>query len=339
MKRILAFSLAAGILCLACPEAAPAREVLIKLGTIAPEGSVWYRMLQRIGQEWGKITGGEVKVRIYPGGVLGDEPDLVRKVNIGQLQAVGLSGGGMYVVDQSVMALQIPLMIQSYEELDFMMARLAPKLEQIYARRGFIVLNWTDGGWVHFFTKRPVYTPDDLRKVKLFQWAGDRETMELFKAGGFQPVPLQATDMVSALQTGLIEAFDVPPLVALVNQWFGLAGNMLDLKWAPLVGATMVSKRVWSKIPEAHREDMRKAAQGAALELQGKIREMSMEAVVEMEKRGLKVIPLNDAQRELWVAEVKKVHGDMRGKMVPVDLFDEVLRLHKEYLAGRKGKP
>ncbi len=339
MRAFLAAGMAMLLLLPACPEPAVGAEVLVKLGTIAPEGSVWYRMLQRIGQEWASITEGQVKVRIYPGGVLGDEPDLVRKVNIGQLQAVGLSGGGMYVVDPSVMALQIPLMIQSYEELDFMLERLGPKLENIYARKGFIVLNWTDGGWVHFFTKRPVHTPDDLRKVKLFQWAGDRETMELFKAGGFQPVPLQATDMVSALQTGLIEAFDVPPLAALVNQWFALAGNMLDLKWAPLVGATIVSKRVWARFPEKHREDMRKAARQAAFELQGKIRKMSVEAVAEMEKRGLQVISLNAEQRALWVAEVEKVHADMRGKMVPAALFDEVLSLHKEYLAGRKGKP
>ena len=335
--------LAAGIvMVLSLPagsKPAAAAEVLVKLGTIAPEGSVWYRMLQRIGQEWAAITEGQVKVRIYPGGVLGDEPDLVRKVNIGQLQAVGLSGGGMYVIDPSVMALQIPLMIQSYEELDFMLARLGPRLEDIYARKGFIVLNWTDGGWVHFFTKQPVYTPDDLRRVRLFQWAGDRETMELFKAGGFQPVPLQATDMVSALQTGLIEAFDVPPLAALVNQWFALAGNMLDLKWAPLVGATIVSKRVWAKFPEKHREDMRKGARRAAQELQGRIRKMSVEAIAEMEERGLKVIPLSDEQRALWVAEVEKVHGDMRGKMLPPPLFDEVVRLHKEYLAGRKAQP
>ncbi len=315
---------------------AAGKPLLVKLGTMAPEGSVWYQMLKRMGQDWNEISQGAVKVRIYPGGVLGDEPDLVRKMNIGQLQAVGLSGAGMFVVDKSVMALQVPMMIQSYEELDFVLGRLGPRLEETYSRRGFIVLNWTDGGWVHFFSKRPIVLPDDLRKLKLFQWAGDRESMALFNAGGFQPVPLAATDMVSALQAGLIEAFDVPPLVALVNQWFALAPNMLDLKWAPLLGATLISKRVWKRIPAAYHEDFSEAARRAAAELQGKTRRMTEEAVAEMKKRGLNVVELNDSQRAIWRAEAEEVYPELRGTMVPAELFDEVSRLHEEYLKSRK---
>ena len=130
-------------------------------------------------------------------------------------------------------------------------------------RKGFIVLNWGDAGWIHFFTKRPASTPDDIRKMRLFVSAGDAETLDLYKAANFRPVPLAVTDILSSLQTGMIDAFDVPPLLALINQWFGLANYMVDVKWAPLIGTTMISKRAWRRITEALRPSLIQVAREA----------------------------------------------------------------------------
>jgi TRAP-type C4-dicarboxylate transport system substrate-binding protein len=315
-----------------------AQTVLIKMGTVAPEGSPWHQILQQMGQQWQKISNGKVTLRIYPGGVLGDEPDMITKMRIGQLQAVALSGSGLSRLEPAVACLQIPMMIESYEELDYVRDRMAPRLEKLLDAKGYIVLNWGDAGWVHFFTKTPARRLDDIRKMKLFTMAGDADALELYQSAGFRPVPLATTDMMSALQTGLIEAFDVPPLLAMLNQWFGLARYMIDVKWAPLVGATVVSKKAWERVPESMRPAMLEAARSAGIRLRTEIRKMGDDAVVEMKKRGLNVIAVDAATLAEWRREVEEAYPKLRGRLVPAELFDEVKRLRDEFRAQRGKK-
>ena len=315
-----------------------AQTVLIKMGTVAPDGSPWHQILQHMGQQWQKVSGGKVTLRIYPGGVLGDEPDMITKMRIGQLQAVALSGSGLSRLEPAVACLQIPMMIESYEELDYVRDRVAPRLEKLLDEKGYVVLNWGDAGWVHFFTKTPARRLDDIRKMKLFTMAGDADALELYQSAGFRPVPLATTDMMPALQTGLIEAFDVPPLLAMLNQWFGLARHMLDIRWAPLVGATVVSKKAWERIPESMRPAMLEAARGAGLRLRTEIRKMGDDAVAEMRKRGLNVITVDGPTLAEWRREVEEACPKLRGRLVPAELFDEVRRLRDEYRAQRGKK-
>src|SRR4029077_4603451 len=125
---------------------------------------------------------------------LGDEPDTVRKLRVNQLQAVALSGAGMGEIGKRVGCLQLPMMFNSYEELDYVRDRIAPKLEKRIEGQGFLVLNWGDAGWVHFFRSKPATRLNDIRKLKLFSWAGDNEEFELWKVNGFNAKSLAATD-------------------------------------------------------------------------------------------------------------------------------------------------
>ena len=334
--RSVVGQLIVGTMLLGAAASMPAqRRVRINLGTVAPEGSPWHEVLQRTGQEWEQVSQGSVTLRIYPGGVLGDEHEMLRKVRIGQLHAVALSGTGLSHAEPAVSCLQIPLLIESYEELDFLRERLSPKLEAMLERKGFVVLNWGDVGWVHFFTKSPARTPDDIRKMKLFTSAGDPETEALYKEFGFRPVPLAVTDMLPALQTGLLDAIDVPPLFALLEQSFGLAKNMTPIKWAPLIGATIVSKQTWERIPQPLRSQLLRIARTDD-KLRGQIRKLNDDAIVEMEKRGLNIIPVDEETKALWKSEAEAAYPKLRGRLVPAELFDETIRLHHEFQASQK---
>jgi TRAP-type C4-dicarboxylate transport system substrate-binding protein len=190
---------------------------------------------------------------------------MVNKMRIGQIHAAGLSGAGLSGIERGVMALQIPMMFDSYEELDYVRERVTPHLERLIESRGYVVLNWGDVGWVHFFTTRPANRLGDIRKMKLFTWAGgDNGEFELWKANGFQAVPLAATDILRGLPTGLIEAVPTTPLYALLDQSFGIARNMIDVKWAPLIGATVITRHLWDSLPATQRTEMMKAAREAA---------------------------------------------------------------------------
>ncbi|HLY19569.1 MAG TPA: TRAP transporter substrate-binding protein DctP [Bryobacteraceae bacterium] len=325
-KIILMLALAAGLSAASLP-------VTIKMGTLAPEGSPWYDVLMRVRERWRDITGGRVKLVLYPGGALGDEPDLVNKMRINQIQAVALSGAGMQDIDKGVACLQIPMMFDSYAELDYVRDRIAPRLEKIIEARGFLVLNWGDAGWVYFFTKTPAVRLDDLRRLKLFTWAGYDDELQLWKANGFRPVPLAATDILTGLQTGLIEAVPTTPLYALWNQSFALTRYMNDIKWAPLVGATIVKKSAWEQVPPEYREAMLKIAHDAGQDLRGGIRQMGDDSIATMQKRRLTVVHADERVTAEWRKEAENVYPTLRGKTVPADLFDEVKRLRDEFRA------
>jgi TRAP-type C4-dicarboxylate transport system substrate-binding protein len=311
---------------------APA-QIVIKMGTLAPEGSPWHKTLLQLGDRWRTISGGTVKLVIYAGGVLGDEPDLVKKMRIGQIQAVALSGVGMYEIERGAMCLQIPMMFESYEELDYVRDRVAPKLEKTIEAKGFIVLNWGDAGWVHFFSTRPVKRLSDMRQLKLFTWAGDNDELELWQANGFRAVPLAATDILTGLQTGLIEAVPTTPLYALLNQSFGLAPYMNNVRWAPLIGATVITRAAWERMPADKRAAMLQAAREAGYAMRGSIRKMGDDAVVAMQKRKLTVVQADAATIADWRREAENVYPKIRGRMVPADMFDQVRALRDEYRA------
>lgn len=338
MKR-LSFAI---LLCgLAFP--ASAQPIDIKMATLAPKDSPWCDVLVRMGERWKTITNGNVKLTIYAGGVMGDEPDTVNKLRVKLIQAVALTGAGMGEIEKGVAALQIPLLFDSYEELDYVRDRLAPTLEKRIAADGFIVLNWGDAGWVHFFSDRPMTRLDDLQKLKMFSWAGSNDELELWKANGFHPVALAATDIQMGLKTGLIDVIPTTPLYALWNQCFTLAKYMNDIKWAPLVGATVVSKAVWEKIPEAQRGPMLQAARDSGQELRAGIRGMGDKAITTMTqgipgKRmdKLTVIHADDAALAEWHKRTEAVYPKMRGNIIPADLFDEARRLDQEYRAKVK---
>jgi TRAP-type C4-dicarboxylate transport system substrate-binding protein len=316
-----------------------AQKIQINVGTAAPEGSPWHQILQKTREDWAKLSGGRVSMHIYAGGVLGDEIEMTRKVRIGQLHAVGLSGVGLSSIEPGVAALAIPMLVDSYAEYDYVHDRLAPKLEKLIEAKGFVVLQWSDVGWVRFFSKSPARTPDDLRKLKLYTSAGDPEGERLYREFGMQVVPLSITDLLPSLQTNLIQAFDVPPLFALLDQSFALAKNMVDVKWAPLAGATLVSRRAWNRIPEGQRAELRKSARAAAVRSRAEIRKLDEDAIVEMQKRGLKVQALDAAATAKWRSEAEAAYGKIRGRLIPEDLFDEAVRLRDEYRAGHAGRP
>lgn len=336
MKTILATVL---LVLLGAVPAHPAREQVVNLGTLAPEGSAWHNVLRDMAEEWKTAAAGKVRFRIYPGGVAGDEPFMVRKMRNNQLQAAALTGVGLAEIAPEVMALQLPMLIQSYEELDYVLARMAPKLEAILHAKGYTVLNWGDAGWVTFFAQRPVVTVDDLRKVKLFVWASSTGEVEVWKDAGITAVPLEATEIHPALATGLVNAFSTTPLAALSFQWFGSAKHMTGMKWAPLIGATVMRNDAWEKIPEELKPALRAAARSSGERLKKETRQLGDEAVKIMQQHGLVVHPVPAAALADWERQARAAYPAIMGKTIPPAMRDEVERLRNEYRAARKPGP
>ena len=161
------FLLNAAALLMLLPATASA-DVTIKMATLAPEGTSWYKNLRKMGDEWTRISNGEVKLKIYAGGVVGNETVMLRKMRIGQLHSAAVTNLGLLEIDPNAQVVSTPMLIQTYEELDYVMEKLSPEIERRIEDNGFIVLSWGDAGWVHLFSKEPLTNPADVGKLKIF---------------------------------------------------------------------------------------------------------------------------------------------------------------------------
>jgi TRAP-type C4-dicarboxylate transport system substrate-binding protein len=317
-------------------SAVRAETMLIKLATVAPAGSTWHEYLQELGAQWRQASGGQIRLQIYAG-TLGDEEEIMRRVRIGQIDAATVTSAGLSTIDKATKALYIPLAFASYDELNYVQTHIAASLEKVLRDKGIIVLNWGDAGWVRFFTKSPVHRPDDLKKEKLFLWSagGVTEQEQLWKKLGFDPIPLSVIDIIPALQTGMITAYQAPPIAALASQWFAFSESMTDLRWAPLTGATVIAQKTWLKIPPTLRPELKRIAREQGERLRESVRDLERDAIAAMRERGVQIVHVTPEDYREWEQFTESVYPEIRGKIVPARYFDEALRLRNEFRAKR----
>ena len=320
--------------------AAPAAPALnIRVGTLVPHGTSYHRNLVTMGDKWRQRSGGAVRMTIFPGGSQGGDSDMVGLMQTGNLDAALLTAVGLSEIERSVTALQsMPMSFRTLDEVDYVGEKLRPKIEAKLAAKGYVVLFWTDSGWVRFFSKKPVVHPDDLRKLKVFTWAGEAHQFDLWKAAGFQPVALESTAIHQGLMSGTISAVPMPPFFALAGSLDQHAKHMLALNWAPLVGAMVVRKPTWEKVPAALRDQFLAFAQEAGGKIKAEGRAEAERSVAAMAKRGLQVQAVDAALEAEWAAILEPLHDQIRGKIVPAEMFDEAQRLLKEHRAAGSAK-
>jgi TRAP-type C4-dicarboxylate transport system substrate-binding protein len=335
MKRI---ALLAGLLLLTLGLASRGVEAatVIKLATLVPDGSVWDKALKQMGSDWKERSDGRVTLRIYPGGVAGDEPDVVRKMRIGQIHAASLTVTGLSEIDPAFKVFTIPLFYDSYEELLFVLEAMEPYLAAKLEARGFVFVHWGHAGWVHLFSKDPIRQIADLKQQKLFVWAGQDDMVQWWKRSGFKPVALAATDIMTGLQTGMIEVLPTTPLAALNLQWFRQTPYMNELGLAPLVGATVVTEKAWKKISAADQKALLAAARRTEEQLEADIPRQDLEAVEAMTKRGLEVVAVTDDSE--WREAAAEFADTMGGDIVPAEAFDRALAERNRFRSNKTDK-
>jgi len=305
-------------------------KIIIKMATLAPEGSIWHGKLVEMGQKWSEVTDGKVILRIYPGGVVGDERDMIRKMRIGQIHAAAVTTEGLSELNPDVYALLIPLLFDNYEDVDWIRERLSDDLIKGINESGFEFLFWIDVGWAYWFTRDPIHYPEDLKSMKIFNWAGDYKTAEIWRKGGFHPVPLAAIDVLTGLQTGLIDAIGTNPIVALSSQYFGPAKHMLNMKWGLIFGGIVIDSRIWKKIDLVHQESMLKIANEIRVQQQSETRYDDQKAIDVMKEYGLVIHEPTDEEREHWKTYVKTWYPDLKRSFIPEEIFERVLQLKRE---------
>jgi TRAP-type C4-dicarboxylate transport system substrate-binding protein len=307
-----------------------AETMKIKLATLAPENSAWDELLKDLQAEWSRASGGRIELRIFPGGVAGDEGMVVQKMGINNYQAALMSSHGLSTIDKSLRTLTIPRMLRTDSELERAMDLMTPELERRLEEKGYEVLFWAEGGWVKFFVPTQDPTVDEVRKSRLFSWAGDSEGLEIWKRSGFNVVPLPMTELVTSLQTNLINAFDTVPYYAVATQAYRHAPYMIDMNWTPLPGALVITKAAWDQIPDDLKPVLKQISAEYSARFRIETRKMEADAVVAMKARGLLVVTPEPQVVAEWDQAIEKAHADIRGSYVTAQDFDWMVGVAKK---------
>ena len=316
---------------LACPAAFA--QSTIKLATLVPEGTIWDKNIRQMGEEWKQATDGRITVTVYAGGSQGDEPTVLRKMRLDALQAAAFSAIGLGSIDASFNVFDIPFFFESYEELYYVIEQLTPTIRKRTEAKGFVLLNWGQLGWAQLFSKKPVQTVDEVKKIKLYTSAGNDRMVQWFKANGFEPRAMAMTDIMTGLTTGMIDGMPSTPLAALLFQWNRQTPYMLELGLAPIVGANVITTKTWNAIPAADRPKLLAAADGVEKRLNAEVPKLDANSVAMMQKNGLTVTKASGPE---WKTQLENLAKTMRGEMVPPDIFDAAMKARTDY---RKAHP
>jgi TRAP-type C4-dicarboxylate transport system substrate-binding protein len=303
----------------------------LKIGSLAPVGTPYDAVLREIGEEWNRISGGRITIKIFPGGIAGGEADMIRKVRIGQLQGVVLTTVGLNKIDSDLMTMALPLTIQSEEEFKYVAERMLPEWTRLLDEKGFALVAVDMAGWVNIFSKEQVYFPEDLQPQKFRVFHEEPEMEQVLKTMGFRVIPLTQPQVMSGLQTGMVEAFYAPPLLAAAQQWFALAPNMLNLKITPVVGGLIISNRTWARIPEEYHEEFKEAAKRILLSLNEDILEMEKQALTIMKEHGLVIHEPSRKVIEQWTILARESFSRLAGVTFSREIYEEFLSYLKEY--------
>jgi TRAP-type C4-dicarboxylate transport system substrate-binding protein len=293
----------------------------VKLGTLAPQGSTWHELLKEMAQRWDQASGGQVKLRIYAGGAQGSEGDMVRKIAIGQLQAASISNVGMHDVIPEPQALSVPFLFDSQAQMECAFAKVRPRIEAALEQRGLVAIQWSRIGAIHLFCSSAHRAPSDMKDAKVWAWEGDPKSVEAFRAAGLKPVVLSSSDIVPSLQTGMIDCVPNVPIYVLTARLYEKASHMLDLPWSWMLGATLVRKETWEKVPPDTRAKLLAIAKELGEKVDVEVKRLNTDAVTAMQKQGLQVDAGDPAP---WRAAMEKSWAVVRGGVVPAAFFDEV---------------
>ncbi|MCP4293569.1 MAG: ABC transporter substrate-binding protein [bacterium] len=311
----------------------PKPKFQIKFATLAPEGSTWMNSMHQMDDEVRARTDNRLGFKFYPGGVQGDEKDVLRKIRIGQLHGGGFTGYGLGVIASDVRVLEMPFMFRDLDELDYVRDNINSQLDGVFDKGGYLNLGWVDVGFVYIFSKKPIATPDDLAAARMWIWAGDPLAELFFKAFGISPIPLSAPDVLTSLQTGVIDSAYSSTLGCMALQWFTRVSYMTDVPISHGLGAALISKKGLRKVSAEDLAILEEVSGPILRDLTLKTRVQNLEAIEEMKKEGVEIISVNDDVHHKFFTTGQGAWDDGAGNLYSAELLEKVKSLIAEYRA------
>jgi TRAP-type C4-dicarboxylate transport system substrate-binding protein len=313
-----------------------AQQYTIKFATVAPEGSTWINVMKEYDQAVRKESGGKMGFKIYAGGQQGDERDVLRKIKLGQLHAAGITGNGITGIAPKARILDTPFLFKSTNEADYVLKTFDADFDQAFKDGGYVLLGWAEVGFVYIYTNNPVAKPEDLRKTKMWMWEGDPVAEATFKSLNINPIPLSLSDVMTSLQTGMIDGVYSSPMAAVSLQWFTRVKYVFNLPLTDASGAVVISKKKYDALPSDMQDILLRNGKKYMAKLTDESRKENLKSIEVLKNKGLTVTPAPSAEVIKTYDELgKKARHLLVGK-----LYDEnfVNKVEQSLVDFRKNK-
>ncbi len=317
---------------------AGAQQYTIKFATVAPQGSTWYNVMKEYDDAVRKESGGRLGFRIYAGQTAGDEKDVIRKIRVGQMHAGGFTGNGLGDIAPISRILDAPFLFKNYAESDAVVAKFDPEFQKAFQDGGYVLLGWAEVGFVYVFTKTPIKNVHDLKGVKMWMWEGDPIPEAAFKVLGVSPIPLSLVDVLTSLQTGLIDGVYTSPLAAIALQWFTRVKYMLEIPLADSHGAVLISKKEFDKLPKDLQDILVRNGRIYMKKLTDASRADNKKSLDELRKNGITFVPVtSEKERAEYEQLGKQARQMLVGKLFDQSFLDRVEQTVMEVRKNAKG--
>jgi TRAP-type C4-dicarboxylate transport system substrate-binding protein len=332
MKTNALYSIAlAALLLISTGGEAVSKTAVIKIATLAPEGTIWTEIFNDLNAELKTATNNGVRLKIYPGGVLGNEKDMIRKMFIGQIHGAILTSAGLANIFNEMDVFQIPFFFDTYDEVDYVLKKMDGFFKKGFADKGYILPAWTEGGFIRLMSTKPMASLDDLRKAKIWTWEDAPMAKAIFDEAGISAIPLSLPDVLVGLQTGLVEVVYAPPSGAISLQWFTKTKYMTDFPLMYLIGGIVIKNNFLKKLSPDHREILVALCSKYMDRLKLEVRKENQEAIKVMSKHGVKLIlPSGEQIKELKDLSIRAMNNQV-GKRFSKRIKDDVIGHVEKY--------
>jgi TRAP-type transport system periplasmic protein len=320
---------------LAVPSAAGAQRTL-KFATLAPEGSSWMKLFHEWNKAVEKRTHGRVKLKFQPGAIAGDERDMVRLMRQGRVQGAALTGQGVGLLQPEVRIIDLPFLMRSEAELEYVRKVMGDQLRQKVEERGFVVLAWGDAGWAYVFSEKQLHTREAFQKAKVWAWTDDPVVRALLQAFGVTGVPLGVPDVLPALTTGQIDVVYGSALTTLTLGWYRKVKYFIDVPLAYVTGAMVLSKAELEKLEPDDQRALLETARSMEFKLLRSARDGNIAAMSQLRKAGIQAVKLQPSVVEQYRSDAVKVWKQLAGTVYSREALDQITRILADYRAGKR---
>jgi len=310
----------------------------VKIASPLPKESPWGRTLDRIASEWSRVTNSQVRMRVLHGGTEGSEGKMYLSLASNSIQAAVFTSFGLSTITPAVMTMSAPFLIRTEDELNAVMNEVEKDLEDKINSGDFLMVAWSRAGFVNVFSKDPVYSPDDLKKMKIASNAEADDMNTAFKTMGFQIVDSDLLDLAPKLASGAISAVYQSPAGVAAYQMHNFMKNMLSINIAPVLGGIVVNQVTWRRIGELnprYQTELLRATRRIAEDFDETMRKTLNDAINTMVREGLKVNRPSAAQEQLWFSEIDRVTPTLLGTTYDRDLYRKINEVLSRYRGGR----
>ena len=331
-KKFVLTSLLSTAIFLSIAPFAAAEATVFKIATISPDGTNWMKRMREGATEIEKQTNGRVKFKFYPGGVMGNDQSVLRKIKIGQLHGGAVTDGGMSKVYNDTQIYGVPFMFRSYDEVDYVRSSIDKVISDGLEKKGFVTFGFAEGGFAYFMSRKPLQSVDDVKGQKVWVPAGDRLARILFETGGVSPISLSLADVMTGLQTGLINTVIASPIGAVALQWYTKIKYMTDAPLAYFYAMLAIDKKAFNRLSKNDQTVVREVMKKIYHEIDRQNRLDNAEARKALIKQGIKFVTLSPEEQKNWqtIADKAKLKWKQE-KLFSVELYDRVTSMLEKY--------